>query len=297
MTPLMIEVALNGVTSKERNQHVPRTPQEVAADGLRCLGAGASIVHNHIDLVTTDGEAAAGRYLEAWRLIWEVRPDAIVYPTVGFGSSVQERYAHIPVLAACGHMRMSLWDTGSVNLGGVAANGLPGGAFDFVYVNTFSDILYVAEQCGTHRLAPSIAVFEPGFLRTVLAYRRAGRLPAGAFVKLYFGGDCDYLTGAPGGVSFGLPPTRQALEAYLAMLDGTEIPWAVAVIGGDVLESGLAREAVQRGGHVRVGLEDYAGRRTPSNEELVREVTQLATQLGRPIASCETAAELLGFPA
>ena len=47
------------------------------------------------------------------------------------------------------------------------------------------------------------------------------------------------------------------------MLDGCDLPWAVAVIGGDVVGSGLARLALERGGHVRVGLEDYAGPRTP----------------------------------
>jgi hypothetical protein len=52
-----------------------------------------------------------------------------------------------------------------------------------------------------------------------------------------------------------LPPTRAALDAYLEMLDGASLPWAVAVIGGDVIASGLARLALERGGHLRVGLE------------------------------------------
>jgi len=38
-------------------------------------------------------------------------------------------------------------------------------------------------------------------------------------VKLYFGGDHSYLDGRRG-VSFGLPPTAKALDAYLEMLDG-----------------------------------------------------------------------------
>jgi uncharacterized protein (DUF849 family) len=294
-SPVIIEAAINGVTSKERNPHVPRSPAEIAADALRCFSAGAAIVHNHIDAIATDGAAAAARYLEAWRPLLRERPDAIVYPTVGFGGTIEERYAHEPILAESGLMRMGLLDPGSVNLGGVGEDGLPGGPIDFVYVNSYNDIRHEVGLCARHRLGPSISIFEPGFLRAALAYHRAGRLPAGAFVKLYFGGAHDYFGGTTGGVTFGLPPTRIALEAYLSMLDGCELPWAVAVLGGDVIETGLARLALERGGHVRVGLEDYAGTRTPANDELVREVTALARAVGRPVASCTETARILGL--
>jgi 3-keto-5-aminohexanoate cleavage enzyme len=295
MTPVIIEAAINGVTSKARNPHVPCTPDEIAADALACLEAGAAVVHNHVDLMY-GGEAIAARQLEGWRPVLARRPDAILYPTVGLGGDVEQRYAHIPILAEAVTMRMSVFDPGSVNLGGVAEDGLPGGALDFVYVNSFGDIRHMAALCERHRLGPSIAIFEPGFLRATLAYRRAGRLPAGAFVKLYFGGDADYLSGAGGGVGFGLPPTRAALEAYLDMLDGSDLAWAVALIGGDVIASGVARLALERGGHLRVGLEDYAGPRRPRNAELVEEATALARAVGRPVATCREAAALLKLP-
>lgn len=294
--PVVVEAALNGVTGKDRNPRVPRTPAEIAEDALACLAAGAAVVHNHVDLVTTDAQASAARYLEGWRPVLAARPDALLYPTVGFGATVEERYAHVPLLAEAGCLRMSLADPGSVNLGGLGADGLPGGALDFVYVNSLADVRHQLGLCARFALAPSMAIFEPGFLRVVLAYHRAGRLPAGAFVKLYFGGDHDYLGGTAPGVGFGLPPTRRALDAYLEMLDGAPLPWAVAVIGGDVVASGLARLALERGGHVRVGLEDHAGPRTPSNVELVREVAALAAEVGRPLATPAEAARLLGVP-
>jgi 3-keto-5-aminohexanoate cleavage enzyme len=295
MQPVVIEAAINGVTNKARNPHVPTEPAEIASDALACLSAGAAVVHNHVDVVS-GGEAIAARQLDGWRPVFAARPDAILYPTVGFGGGVVQRYAHIPILAESCGMRMSVFDPGSLNLGGIGEDGLPGGSFDFVYQNTFGDIRHMAALCERHRLGPSIAIFEPGFLRATLAYRRAGRLPAGAFVKLYFGGDADYIGGSGGGVSFGLPPTRTALDAYLEMLAGSDLPWAVAVIGGDVIESGLARLAVERGGHLRVGLEDYAGPRTPTNAELVRDAVAVANAAGREVASCEQAAQLLGLP-
>ena len=211
-----------------------------------------------------------------------MRPDALLYPTVGFGGTIEERYAHVPVLADASVLRLGLVDPGSVNLA------------DFVYVNSTADIEHEVGLCARHRLGPSVSIFEPGFLRAALALHREGRLPPGALVKLYFGGDHDYF-GRPG-ATFGLPPTRAALEAYLEMLDGSGLPWSVAVVGGDLIASGLARLALERDGHLRVGLEDYAGPRTPTNEELVREAAALVREVGRPVASCADAAVVLGLP-
>ena len=295
MTPVIIEVALNGATTPDRNPHVPRTPAELAADARRCFAAGAAIVHTHNADFGVEGPRAAALYEEAWRPVLRERPDALFYPTVGIGGSIEERYAHEPLLAEAGVLRIGLVDPGSVNLGGADEDGLPA-PVDLVYVNTYRDVRHQVGLCDRHRLGPSISIFEPGFLRAALAYHRAGRLPAGALVKLYFGGEHGYLGGTRPGVTFGLPPTRPSLEAYLAMLDGTHLPWSVAVLGGDVLADGFARLALERGGHLRVGLEDHAGADTPDNESLVRAAAALVRSVGRPVATCAEAAALLGLP-
>jgi uncharacterized protein (DUF849 family) len=295
MKPLIIEAAINGATSRARNPNVPLTPAEIATDALACFAAGAAIVHNHIDDFALAGEAAAARYLEGWRPVVRERPDAILYATVAIGGSIAERFAHVPALADSGLMRMGVFDPGSVNLGAAGDDGLPG-PLEFVYVNSYADIGYVADLLARHRLGPSVSIFEPGFLRTALGYHRAGRLPRGAFIKLYFGGEHGYLGGSASGVTFGLPPTRTALEAYLELLEDCELPWAAAAVGGDVAASELAGLVLERGGHLRVGLEDYAGPRRPTNAKLIGEVVQLARRTGRPIATCTEAARLLGLP-
>ena len=61
--PVIIEAAINGATSKERNPNSPLAPEEIAADALACLAAGAAIIHNHIDDFSLTGEVAARRYL------------------------------------------------------------------------------------------------------------------------------------------------------------------------------------------------------------------------------------------
>jgi uncharacterized protein (DUF849 family) len=133
-------------------------------------------------------------------------------------------------------------------------------------------------------------------MRTALAYFNAGRLPQGAMVKFYFGGEHGMFGKGPG-VSFGLPPTENALLAYLDMIEGTGLPWSVSVWGGDLIDTPIARLALERGGHLHVGLEEHSGARTPTNETLVREAAELAQEVGRPVASAAEAVEILRLPA
>jgi len=287
----MVEVALNGLTAKAQNPLVPVAPDEIARDALACLDAGAAIVHTHPDEYAADPPRVAARYLEAWRPVLAKRPDAILYPTVGLGGEVESRYAHEPLLA--GAARMGVFDPGAVNLGMPVPEGPR--ALGVTYVNGFDDVRHQNDVCRAHRLGPSISIFEPGFLRTALSYWRAGVLAPGALVKLYFGAA---ESGGPNDrLGFGLPPTRAALAAYREMLDGCDLPWAVAVLGGDVVGCGLARAALELGGHVRVGLEDYGGPRRPSNVALVGELAALAAEVGRPLATCSEAARMLRLPA
>ena len=48
---VIVEAAINGTTTKDRNPHVPRRPDEIARDALDCLQAGAAVVHNHLSLI------------------------------------------------------------------------------------------------------------------------------------------------------------------------------------------------------------------------------------------------------
>jgi hypothetical protein len=43
--------------------------------------------------------------------------------------------------------------------------------------------------CARNGFGPSLAIYEPGFLQTTMAYHRAGKLPRGSMAKIYFGGD------------------------------------------------------------------------------------------------------------
>ncbi len=287
MQPLIIEAAINGATAKSTNPHVPRAVHEIVDCACACLEAGAAIVHHHNDESLLQPRHAAAPYREVWRAIYERHPDALLYPTMGGGgapTTIHDRYAHVEELADAGLLRLALLDPGSVSLGGFDTDGLPA-AIDVVYQNTFADVRYMADVCRARRLAVHVSIFEPGFLRVALAYHGAGRLPP-AKIQLYFGGPA---------LPFGLPPTAASLDAYLAMLAGSGLPWMVGVLGGDVTST-LAQLAIERGGHVRVGLEDYDGARQPANEELVAAIVAMARRMGRRIATSAEAAAMIGVP-
>ena len=287
--PLIVELAVNGATPRHRNRHVPRTPTEITEAALAGIESGAAVVHNHNDepMFTSDGVHAVEPYLAAWRPVLERHPDALLYPTMAAGARgipVTRRWAHVEELARRGMGGMTLVDPGSVNLGLTSAGAVATDAAAGPYANSLADVEYMFARSSELGAAPSISVFEPGFLRTTLAWQRNGLLPPGAMVKLYFGGELE----------FGLRPSATALEAYLELLQPSGLPWSVAVLGGDVVGGGLAELAVRRGGHVRVGLEDYAGPGEPSNLGLLHAAVAIVEDLGRAPATTTQARKILG---
>lgn len=288
--PAIIEVALNGGTTKDVNPHVPRTPAEITSDVLGCLDAGAAIIHNHNDDPNFGGtgDHDPDPYLAAWRPVLDQRPDAILYPTMEGGgphTTIERRANHLDVLSRNGVLRMAIVDMGTTNMGGLDSCGLPV-ASDTLFVNTNGDAHYMFDFCRRAGLGPSIGIIEPGSIRVMLGFWRNNRLPEGAMVRLMFGG--------PKALC-GLPPTRAALDLYLDMLEGTDLPWCVAVIGGNPLDDGLARYALERGGHVRLGLEDLAAPGL-TNVDMVQAAAELIREVGRPLAAPSDVPGLLGLP-
>jgi hypothetical protein len=239
------------------------------------------------------GADAARDYLAAWAPLLAERPDVLWYPTLCQAPGMAAMIAHWAPLARDGRLRIGAFDPGSANLGMPGPDGLPSGV---VYGVSYDDIRTAFAACERLRLGPSLGIYEPGALRTVRAWQRADRLPRGALVKLYFGGEYGLFATRPG-VSFGLPPTERALDAYLELLDGSGLPWSVSVWGGDLLATPVARLALERGGHLHVGIEEfYSPEREPRNAELAREAAALATAVGRPLATPAEAAKLLDLP-
>ncbi len=299
--PVILEVAINGGVTPDRNPHVPLTTEAIILDSLKCFDAGASVVHAHNHDIRLNGRAGAEAYLAPWRVILAQRPDALWYPTLSVNQSdganpepIEDRYSHYPFIAAEVPMPFGVVDPGCANLGYMGPDGLPQG---FTYVNSYSDHAYAFGLAQKLGFLPSLAIFEPGFLQTALTWYRAGRLPKGSMAKFYFGGEWG-LWAREKGVTFGLPPTEKALAAYVEMLEGTDIPWSVSVWGGDLLQTPVARMALELGGHLHIGIEEHFDpNRTPTNVELIEETKALCAEFGRPLATFAQTRQMLGMPA
>ena len=284
--PVIIEAAINGGITREQNPAVPITPSEISQDALACIEAGAAVIHNHTSVFGQGAEASADAYLAGWSDIYTQRPDALIYPTVDYDTNGVS-YEHLAVLASRGNLRIGICDPGSINLGSMTEDGPEG----IVYANSYAVISRALDIHKENKLGPSFAIYEPGFLRTVLAFHRKGRVPQGAMLKFYFSTEHG-LFGAP----FGMPPSFKALEMYLDILGDCPLPWAVSVVGGDAGRSDVAAAALELGGHLHVGLEFFKGDRQPSNVELVQEAAALCHKIGRPVATPAQAAKILNLP-
>jgi uncharacterized protein (DUF849 family) len=126
-----------------------------------------------------------------------------------------------------------------------------------------------------------------GWLKNIVAMARAGTLPRGSKLNLFFGED-----------RFGAmaPPIPEALELYLTMMEGLDLKWAVGLFGSDksIMDTPLAQMALERGGSLRVGLEDYLT--GPTNVEQIERAKELVAAAGRRIINGPEAIEYLDIP-
>jgi uncharacterized protein (DUF849 family) len=294
-TPVILEVAINGSATKKVNPAAPETPAEIAQQAIECLDAGATIIHAHTNQPMEDADAASQVYIDAFSPVRKKHPDAILYPTANFDPAVYKKTrtpwrpeiqsGHYRKMAEAGAANMVLFDTGVVPIAVYDENGmLPEEGF-WWYGFWPGDERIALDVCNDLGTGASISVFEPGWMKNVVAMARAGTLPRGAKVIMYF---ADYgWAGMP-------PPIPEALQLYLHMIEGLDLTWSVGMVGGDIMDTPLARMALERGGNFRVGLEDWW--QGPSNLEQMERAKELINHVGRPIVTGADAIKYLDIP-
>ncbi len=295
--PVILECAINGATTKAKNPLAPGTLAEHSAEIIRCLDAGATIVHSHSNEPNEDPSIAAQPYIEAYKPVWKKHPHAILYATANFDPKVYNRTRKVwPGEVQCGHHRilaeaglanMVLFDTGVVPLGVYDKEGVPGPDSAFFWYGFWpDDVRYILQTCKDLGTGASISVFEPGWMKNVVAMVRAGTLPRGSKLNIYFASD-SYAGMAP--------PIPEALELYLKMIEGMDLKWSVGYIGGrSVMDTPLARMALERGGSFRVGLEDFV--KGPSNLDQLKRAKEIIDRVGRKVVTGAEAIKYLDIP-
>ncbi len=295
--PFILEVAINGGTTKARNPLAPETVEEQAAESIKCFDAGITILHNHSNQPNEDPKVAAKFYLETFRPIRQKHPYAILYATANFAPKVYNRNrkvwppevqsGHHRILAESGLANMVLLDTGVVPIGVYDKEGVPGPDTGFFWYGFWPEETRIVQRvCKDTGAGTSVSVFEPGWMKNVIAMVKAGTLPRGSKVNIYFAED---------NFAGMAPPIPEALELYLKMMEGTDLKWSVGSIGDrSVMDTPLARMALERGGSFRVGLEDWST--GPSNLEQIERAKEMIDKAGRKVVTGAEAIEYLDIP-
>ena len=280
--PTILEVAVNGPWGRARQPGIPISVDEVVRDGLACARAGAAVIHVHPYDVRTGRQRDE---LDIYVAIIEgirARSDALVYPTAPFlDDDGVDRYAVTTELARRGLIEWTTVDPGSVNI--ARFDEIVAGGDGFVYRNSIASVRAGLQVAQRYRVRPSYACYEPGMVRLGAALHAQYPGTPRPIFRLMFSDE----------FAFGFLPTEQAFAAYAELLAAVAAGAPVMVAGLGVNIHVAIANAVRRGWHIRVGLEDAPFGTTETNEALVSRAVSMIQATGGTVATpCDVRAHL-----
>jgi uncharacterized protein (DUF849 family) len=280
MDELIVEVRCNEYTSRRANPHVPFSPEELAADAAACREAGAAIYHFHAREPSSGAPAHDGAsYADSIRRI-RAGCDLLVNPTLGAVTvpDPKQRAALIPALAADPATRPELApvDLASLNIDPWDAGARRFLIEDLIYATSVAGLREIIGAIRGAGVLPQAVLWNVGSARLLGAFLELGVITAPVAAQLTL--SSSILSAHPG--------TLRGLSALAEFLPtGVPIVWSVSNGGGNLLP--LVAAAIELGGHIAIGLGDYAYPELgqPTNADLVREVARIARGCGRELAT------------
>lgn len=274
---------------RDANPNVPWTADEIARDAVACREAGASIVHFHARNQDGSPSHDPAEYAAAVRLIRQ-GCDVLVHPTLGF-VTVAGDAERIGPLKSLMQAAETLPDFAPVDMGSMNIDTYDPATNAFrsknkVYANSIETLEFFCRELARGGVKPALVVWSIPNLRTVDAFMNMGIIKGPAFVTFIL--SATYI-GAH-------PATLAGLEAHLMFMPpDKDIHWSVLCKGASLLPA--AAVAIERGGHVSIGLGDYGYPElgTPTNADLVREIAKMAAAAGRTLATPAEARAILGM--
>ena len=291
MEKLIIEVRINEYASRKRNPNVPFSPEEICGEALRCWRQGASIIHYHAREPESGAPSSKTEYYaDTARRIRE-KSDLIVMPTLGAWTlpSPEARMSHIIEMAGDSTARPDFApiDMTTSNVDMYDARQRRFVTDDVVYMNPTRTLRYFAETIRASGVRPYVALWNVSSIRVSAAFVEAGLLEQ----PLYGG-----IVLSESGLFAGNPGSVRGLEAMIDFIPpDLSLHWSVMCVGGNLFP--LVGVALERGGHIAIGLGDYPYPElgTPRNADLVERIAQMAREVGREIASPSEARETLAL--
>jgi uncharacterized protein (DUF849 family) len=297
---VIVTCAVTGsVHTPTMSEHLPITPDQIAAEAIAAAEAGASILHLHAR------DPVDGRPTPDPEVFMQFLPrikqatDAVVNISTGGSSlmTVEDRLA----AALRARPEMCSLNMGSMNFGLYPALDrysdwkhewepkLLEATRDSIFRNTFKDIETIlkllGEDCGTRF---EFECYDVGHLYTLAHFRDRGLVDGPLFIQFVFG------------VLGGIGPDAENLTHMKRIADklfGDDYTFSVLAAGRHQLP--FVTIAAAMGGNVRVGLEDslYLGRGTlaRSNADQVARIGTILEALSLEIATPAEAREMLAL--
>lgn len=267
-----LEAALNGAAGRALQPRIPISVDAIVEEALACAAEGAAIIHVHAydeDGTPREDADVYSRIIERVR----AKSDAIVYPTLALAGDAETRFRPIRTLAERGLLEWGVVDPGSVNITHrmQAAAGLDG----VHYPNPDGHVREGLRLAAKDGWRPAFAIYEPGFARLGAAIAAA---TPGLKTPIYRVMFSDSLL-------FGTAPSARSVDFYSAHLEDVapSAPRMISGLDADIVP--IAAYAIDRGFHLRVGLEDAPFGTDRSNVELVRGAVEAISARGRATAS------------
>jgi len=279
--------------------YLPVTPDEIAEEAITAAEAGASIVHIHVrDPETGEPVTDLGLFRDIATQIAE-ESNVIIQPTTGGAPTmpVEERVSVVPELEP----EMASCNMGSINFGLYPIlnkfdefnheweRSYLEGTRDLIFPNTFEDLETVLPVFEEHGTKPELECYDVSHLYNAKHMLDRGFLKPPLHIQFVLG------------IHGGIGPHAENLNHLVTIADklfGDQ--YSFSVIGAGKHEFVRATQALDMGGHARVGLEDNLylspGELAESNADLVSKAVDLCHSLtGREIATPSDTREFLGL--
>ncbi|MGE0861068.1 MAG: 3-keto-5-aminohexanoate cleavage protein [Gammaproteobacteria bacterium] len=288
---LIIQVRINEYALRGANPHVPYSPEEIAADGLACGAEGAAIIHYHArDAVTGAPATDTALYADTARRI-KAASDLLILPTLGAWTlpSPEARIAHVVEMARdpATFPELAPIDMATSNVDVYDSAARRFRSDDTVYINTAATWQYFAKTMREVGVKPVQALWNISSVRYTEALVEMGVFAEPLLCELVL---------TEHGLLAGHPGTVKGLQAFLDFLPARQRwHWSVMCAGGNLFA--VAAAALERGGHISIGLGDYPYPELgqPRNADLVARIVSLARAIGREVATPSEARTLLGL--
>lgn len=270
---LIINAALTGmVTTKQDTPFVPITTDEIIEDAIKCVSAGASILHIHARDKNGKPTYKAEVFAKIIEGIRHEHPDVIICVTTS-GRTYNEFEKRSEVLDLDGLVKP---DMASLTLGSL---NFP----DQASINEPSMLMRLAEKMLTKGIKPELEIFDTGMINTAKYLCRKGYIAPPFYFNVILG-------------SIYSAQAKMSDLSYIVNLLPQYAIWAGGGIG--IFQLVVNTAAIIMGGNVRVGLEDniwydYNKKRLSTNEESIQRIVRIAGELGREIATPADARKML----